>query len=209
MIHTTSPTQLAIQYAIDTPTATQEELQALFAIRPCDAAYAYRRGVESRRTDWPIKPQGKGKRPLNNKPALAAARAWAIANRCNSEKPIYEKFNITSMQARGISKETTAAIRDHDPQAEKRKAAKEYIAANRKIATSQIASKFGVSADYVKRQRSLLLAAERKESRIIEASKSRRKVNRLHAVMCDGSTIKPTMVKDWKCWVGRFTKVVV
>jgi hypothetical protein len=31
----------------------------------------------------------------------------------------------------------------------------------------------------------------------------------LHAVMCDGSTIKPTMVKDWKCWVGRFTKVVV
>jgi hypothetical protein len=208
MNHTTSPTQLAIQYAIDNPTATPDEIEAMFAIRPCDATYAYRRGMDSRRTDWPIKPEGKGKRPLNNKPALAAARAWAIANRCNSEKPIYEKFNITSMQARGISKETTAAIRDHDPQAEKRKAAKEYIAANSKIATSQIARKFGVSADYVKRQRSLLLAAERKESRIIEASKPRRKQNRLHAVMCDGSMVDPKRVRDWKC-VVRFEKVVV
>jgi hypothetical protein len=208
MNHTTSPTQLAIQYAIDNPQATAGEIEVLFAIRPCDATYACRRGVDSRRTDWPIRPQGKGKRPLNNKPALAAARAWAIANKCNSEKPIYEKFNITSMQARTISKETTAAIHDSDPQAAKRKAAKEYLAANRKIATSQIARKFGVSADYVKRQRYLLAVAERNESRVVEARKPRRKVNKLHAVMCDGSTVDPKRVRDFNS-VVRFERVVV
>jgi len=208
MNHTTSPTQLAIQYAIDNPTATPDEIEAMFAIRPCDATYAYRRGMDSRRTDWPIKPEGKGKRPLNNKPALAAARKWAVENKINNEKAIYEKFNITSMQSRMVAKETTAAIRDGDPQAERRKAAKEYLAANRKIATSQIAKKFGVSGDYVKRQRYLLLVAEREKTRAIEASKPRRKLNKLHAVMCDGSTVDPKRVKDLKCVVG-FEKVVV
>jgi hypothetical protein len=208
MNHTTSPTQLAIQYAIDNPTATPDEIEAMFAIRPCDATYAYRRGTDSRRTDWPIKPEGKGKRPLSNKPALAAARKWAVENKCNSEKAIYEKFNITSMQSRIVAKETTAAIRDGDPQAEQRNAAKEYLAANRKIATSQIAKKFGVSGDYVKRQRYLLLVAEREKTRAIEASKPRRKANRLHAVMGDGSMVDPKLVRDWKR-VVRFEKVVV
>jgi hypothetical protein len=206
--HTTSPTQLAIQYAIDNPQATAGEIEAMFAIRPCDATYAYRRGVNSRRTDWPIKPQGKGKRPLNNKPALAAARKWAIENKCNSEKPIYEKFNITSMQARAISKETPAAIRDSDPQAEKRKAAKEYLAANPKIATFQIAKKFGVSGDYVKRQRYLLMEAERQRERPSKPKQPRRKLNKLRAIFADGSIVDPKRVKKWDGFT-RFERVAV
>jgi hypothetical protein len=200
LIHTTSPTQLAIQYAIATPGVTTDELQALFAIRPCDAAYAYRRGVESRRTDWPIRPEGKGKRPLNNTPALAAARKWAIENKINDEKEIYSRFNITSMQCRMICKEATQAKHGENPQIEKRKKAKEYLAANRKIASCQIAKKFGVSVDYVRRQRYLILVADRQVDR--------RKRRRLFAVLPDGSLVDPKKCKSLPP-SPRFVEVMV
>jgi hypothetical protein len=208
MIHAISTTQLAIQYAIDNPVATPSEIEAMFAIRPCDATYAYNRGVDARRTDWPLKPVGKAKRPLDNKPALAAARKWALENKCSCERDIYKKWNITSMQAKAIAKETTAAKKSAAPQTKRHIEAKEYLEKNRKFSSYQIAKKFGVSADYVKRQRRLMLEAEREARRWVEPKGLPKRLNRLRAVMSDGSMVDPKLVRDLKS-VVRFEKVVI
>jgi hypothetical protein len=186
----------------------------MFAIRPCDAVYAHRRGVNSRRTDWPIKPDGKGKRPLNNTAALAAAREWALTN-SNSEKVIYDKFNITSMQARTISKEATAAKGGRKCNQENRAKAVEFLKANIHTPARQIGKKFNVSPDWICQQRRRILSSERcvpttplvKRSRV-EAKQPSRKLRRLHAVFSDGRTCDPRLVKDWNYFV-RFEKVVV
>jgi hypothetical protein len=214
MNHTTSPTQLAIQYAIDNPHATPDEIQAMFAIRQCDAAYAHLRGVNASRTDWPIRPDGKGRRPLNNAAALAAAREWSLKN-TNNEKAIYDRFNITSAQSRKIRKEATAAKGGRKCNEENRAKALAFLKENIHTPSRQIGKMFSVSPEWICQQRRRILSGERSlpTTPLINRSrpeppKPRRKVNELHAVMCDGSMVDPKRVKDWKC-VVRFEKVVV
>lgn len=214
MIHTTSLTQLAIQYAIDTPTATADELQALFAIRLCDATYAILRGVNSRRTDWPINPVGKGKRPLNNMAALAAAREWALKN-SNNEKAIYDRFNITSKQARNISKEATAAKGGRKCNAENRAKALEFLKSNIHTPSRQIGKMFCVSPDWICQQRRRIQAGERTAVTTPIINRSRedykrpsRKYRRLYAVLDDGSVVNPKTCKNLPD-SPRFVEVMV
>jgi len=158
MRSTTSPTQLAIEYALANPLATADAIQALFGVRPCDAAYAVQRGIDKRRTDWPTAPIPGQKRPLNNEAALAAAREWAAKNHAN-EKNLYQLFNITSKQSRAIAKEALAAKGGR--YAESQRKAKEMLAAEPSLSNLTISRRCAVSLEWVRTARKKMQDAER------------------------------------------------
>lgn len=182
MIPTTSPTQLSIEYAIANPEATADAIQALFGVRRSDADYAVQRGIDANRKDWPIHPEPKQKRPLNNTNALAAAREWAAVNHA-TESNIYSQFNITSKQAREISKEAFAAKGGVRAGNTDRERALAHLKANPHESLSSIATRFHVSREWLRMQRNKLsgkpiaFAARKVEPEI----QPRKPMNRLFA----------------------------
>jgi len=170
MRSTTSPTQLAIEYALANPLATADAIQALFGVRPCDAAYAVQRGIDKRRTDWPTAPIPGQKRPLNNDAALAAARAWAAVNHAN-EKNLYQQFNITTNQARAIAKEALAAKGGR--KADQQRKAMEMIRSDATLSNLTISRRSGVSLEWVRMARKKIQDAERGIVPVVAAPQSR------------------------------------
>jgi hypothetical protein len=176
--------KLAQQYAIDNPQATAEEIAVMFPVRMRDAERFARIARDAVASECSIDPDPSRRyRPINNKAAIEAARKWA-SERHATREDLFRLFNITQMQARAIAKEFRSTERPA-----------ELVIVAREVVQLR---------DPVKLRR----AEQQRIAAEVKASKPRRKLNKLHAVMCDGSMVDPKRVRDWTGWVG-FTKVVV
>jgi len=211
-------------YALERPQTTASQLRERFQTL---SIWQCRRVMDAARRK--IRESGgvvKTEKARNSDPLYQLAKSYGMENPTVTPSHLRSLYAITETQSRFIVRVAREAVRkekdslldekvklqlakrDAARNATKCEVAKRYSREHPKESCESIAKRFGVPATMLRRCRRIDQVAT---AAAIETKppKPRRKVNRLHAVMCDGSTIKPTMVKDWKCWVGRFTKVVV
>jgi len=222
--HTVDPRYTeARQYAFAKPGTNPRHLRERFEFLSPEQCrkLMYRAREDARKTGVEIKTHKAG--AVNELYSLA--KAHGFANPTMTPTQLRQLFPVDNQQSQKImclarKAAGVAAIpaaqwpieRKPNPKqaaimeaaAKRREEAAEYVKQNPNVYVSTIAKMFRVPTQEL----SKLRASEQQRIAAERASKPRRKVNRLHAVMCDGSMVDPKRVRDWKC-VIRFEKVVV
>jgi len=200
-VHKYAPDRLTLlavasDYAKSNPGFTSGQLKQLFGLTTSEVM-----GVYSRlRAD-----------DMANAESMKEAIDWAIQNNAGIYK-IQNRYGFNESECRRVAAAAKIANEEKLAAAKaKLDVAIEYALANPLVPSREIACLFEVSFHSLERIRvnHRKATASVAEDVLVVPKKPRRKANKLHAVMCDGSMVDPKRVRDWKCWVGRFEKVVV